>query len=164
MTSVPKGSSTSWSWQSLNEPIIIRKTADEIVNNSSILQDDDHLFFAIGANEEWVFEVFLFVSAGSVTAELQVAVIVPTGASLKFGLGAQAYIDVLGSAGIAPYVTASGSALNMDIASGYVASLKGWVLNGATAGTVQVQWAQSTATVEDLTVAQGSFLIAHKLA
>ena len=34
----------------------VYKTADEIVNNSTTLQNDDHLLLALGANEVWRLE------------------------------------------------------------------------------------------------------------
>ena len=32
---------------------ITYKTADQTVNNSAVLQNDDHLLLAVGANEVW---------------------------------------------------------------------------------------------------------------
>jgi hypothetical protein len=34
-----------------------RKTADEIVNNNAVVQNDDHLSFAITAGDTWLFQI-----------------------------------------------------------------------------------------------------------
>jgi hypothetical protein len=43
------------SFKAMSDVQIIRKTADETVNNSAVLQNDDELLFPIGANEVLVF-------------------------------------------------------------------------------------------------------------
>ena len=49
---------------------VIRKSADETVNNSTTLQDDDELLFPIAANEVWYFEFFLLIQS---SADMEVA-------------------------------------------------------------------------------------------
>ena len=51
----------------------IWKTADETVNNSIAVQDDNHLSFSIAANEIWEFRIVL-IHIGNATADLKVAV------------------------------------------------------------------------------------------
>jgi hypothetical protein len=135
---------------------VIRKTADETVNNSAILQDDDHLSFSIGASEEWVFEIVLAFTSNA-TADLQIAVTVPSGASVFYG----AHI------GTPPNFTAtSGTGLGVSSAGGALEGvlITGWVLNSTTAGTVQLQWAQNTADLSDTVVKKGSYLTHFRVA
>ena len=40
---------------------IVRKTADETVNNSDTLQNDDHLLFAVAANKVWEFSIVVYM-------------------------------------------------------------------------------------------------------
>ena len=146
----------------LDERVTVYKTADETINNSSTLQNDDHLLFAIAANEEWVFDIQLFWDSDA-TADFKVALTVPSGATMQFGMP-NAFIDSEGVAKKGPSTTASGGALALINGDAYNCnSFCGWVLNGATAGNVQFQWAQSTATAVDTIVRKGSFLRAYKV-
>lgn len=45
---------------------IVRKSADETVNTSTTLQNDDHLLFAVLANERYLVEAFLLCDATTV--------------------------------------------------------------------------------------------------
>lgn len=51
--------------------VIARKTADEVVNNSATLQNDDHLLLALAANEVWEVEINLWYDSGT-TPDLKV--------------------------------------------------------------------------------------------
>jgi len=147
----------------LNNIVVVRKTADETVNNSATLQNDDHLLFAIAASEEWVFNAYLFLSSNG-TADFQVACTVPSGASMKFGteqvVSNQAGTELPGS-----YTDISGdSPDSFEGVSHGVLHVFGWILNSTTPGNVQIQWAQMTATAVDTIVRQGSFLRAYRMA
>jgi hypothetical protein len=184
--SLPVGSPTSWTWGRATmsempdgtaghvltaqgagvDPAyaigtkIIRKTADEIVNNSAILQDDDHLFFAMGANEVWQADVFIF-SNSSATADLSVALSLPTGAV------AQVLWNGYDTASNPTYQTINdGTTVGLGgLGSDALAIvMRCLVINGANAGNFQLQWAQLTAEVSDTIVKANSCIIAHKLA
>jgi hypothetical protein len=154
-------------------PTIVRKTADETVNNSAVLQNDDHLLLAIAANEVWLVDVFLLWTSPSTTPALKTGWAYPNGCSIKWGVEIEpsATPKVYWSAAIA---TASKYALlietgtRRDILSVAAAicglHLTAIVINGATAGTLNLQWAQYVATAENTQVLANSCLIAHKLA
>jgi hypothetical protein len=138
-------------------PDLVEKTADETVNNSGTLQNDDHLVNAIAANERQYLE-FTLIVASNTTAEFEAAITVPSGASLKW-----AYTNRV--AGNNVITTVSGDGLQYSFAgtSTILIPISCWVKNGANAGNVQLQWAQRIADVSDTTVKEGSVLRAWTL-
>lgn len=138
----------------------VRKAADETVNNSATSQNDNELTFAIGPGEEWVGEVVLFVS-GDGTADFRAALSVPPGASALYANHGPRLADTIVIAD--PYAT-SGDLSNMGAATtGALHVIRFSVVNGSTAGSVTLQWAQRTATVADTTLKAGSYIEARRV-
>lgn len=140
-----------------NTKQFVYKSADEIVNNNTTFQDDDHLTFAVGANETWVFTLFMsFISAA--TPDIKYKMTAPSGSRLR--THSSWYSDVFydGSA-FYEFIIHSG---NPSDERGDV--LTGICVNGSTAGSVTFQWAQNVAEASDTTVKQGSYIIAERLA
>lgn len=143
-----------------------RKTADESVTSSITLQDDDHLTFAIAANEVWQAEFILAVD-GAAAGDLRVSLGVPAGATYRrFDLGpapgvadAETSSVAIGSrtTGVASFGTASAT----DTGTVRVVFL---VVNGATAGTIVLQWAQLTSSATATTLRQHSHMMARRVA
>ena len=138
-------------------PTIVLKASDETVNNSNALQNDDDLLFAIGANEDWIFQFSIFYDS---TAYFKFAITVPAaGTFLIWGVG-QAYYSS-GAFVYASAITASGTSRAVQGGGAGTAKhtiITGSVSNGANAGNVQLQWAQSTAEATDTKVLAGSSL------
>ena len=151
---------------------IVRKTADETVNNSNTLQNDDHLLIAIGANEVWLVELFLLQQSVSVNSDFKMGWSYPTGCSIKWGSD---QVNI-GGARVHPWLSVESSnipeAIKIETDSLSVGTsnliqgirVTAIVINGATAGNLNLQWAQNTATAEDTKVLTNSCLIAFKLA
>lgn len=141
-----------------------RKTADESVTSSTVLQDDDHLTFQIGANEEWTANFFLDVGAALATTGIKVAVTVPSGATLNAIATAKSW------GGADRRTTTSGTALDFTVGGIWTFNdpafipLSAWILNGSTIGSVTLQFAQSTSNGTAVTVRKGSFLQATRVA
>jgi hypothetical protein len=145
-------------------PTIVRKTADETVNNSTVLQNDDHLLLAIAANEVWLVVFYLNLLQGNSTTPLyKFAVTVPDGATLIFGGPMET--TTTGVANVTG-TTTSGGALTQRTAANAIDALMLFaiVTNGATAGNIQLQWAQAITQAVDTKVLANSCLIAFKLA
>jgi len=131
---------------------VVKKGADETISNSSVLQNDDALYFAIGANQSVSFSLQLYYISSAV-ADLKIKFTAPAGA-----------------AGLATFVTAGGYAAFDPLAqydygaSGVeeIISIAGFILNGATAGEVRLQWAQLSAEVSNTKVKAGSVLVVFK--
>lgn len=137
---------------------IVRKTADQIVNNSTVLVNDTHLLFAVAASEIWEFLLGIRVYSTTATPDLKFAFTIPAAASSKrweawYSQGTEA-TELDGTVATYFFVSA---------ASNQYKQLRYLYIGGANAGNVQFQWAQNTATVEDTKVLTNSFIIAHKL-
>lgn len=144
--------------------IVKRKTADESVTSSTTLQDDDHLTFAIAANEEWIADFFVSGTFNGTNGGIKFAVTAPAGATLEAsatgGSGTTASISVR--------TTTSGTSMGDFTFSSSptttVNHIHVWVLNGATPGSVTLQWAQAASFGTATLLAKGSHMIAHRVA
>lgn len=142
-----------------------RKTADETVTSSAVLQDDDHLTFAIAANEEWVVSYQIDSGDNMSATGIKAAITAPAGAALSIDMTLNAV-----STSAQPFggrATVSGTAaLNAAIATGNgnLLSIAAWILNGATPGNVTLQWAQGTSNGNALIFRKGSYMQATRVA
>lgn len=143
-----------------------RKTADESVNTTTTLQDDDHLISAIAANEEWTGFIEYIFGNGMATTGVKVGITFPAGSTLRY------WATVIGDtsgASLESTTTTSGTALNFPAAlfpTGTTASVRinFWVLNGATPGNITAQFTQSTSSATNTTAFKGSFMQATRIA
>ena len=143
-------------------PKVVHKTADETVNNSTTLQNDDHLYFAMAANEIWAFDIILLF-ASSTAADFIFSFSLPTGATLR------GFTIYKGSGETLTSLAAiEGNAITCMGAGSTTprvqAIFKGLVFNGANAGNFQLTWAQGTAEATDTVLKKGSCIIFHKIA
>ncbi len=136
---------------------IIRKTVDETVNNSTTLQNDNHLLAALAANETAHF-MFYILHIGNGTADFKYAITVPSGATLVHAMP-NARVTATGALGGASATTSSASVSAQGTSNKIVQGVWGIVRNSSTPGNLQLQWAQDTATVVDTKVLLDSFLM-----
>ena len=136
--------------------ILLRKTADEGVTNSTTLQNDNHLSQAVAANEVWEFEAFLLATSSSATPDIKVGFTWPSGATCTWqatsidGTTLSNYVPVTASgSSIAPTITASANTL---------IRIRGLLVVGSTAGTLQLQFSQNQSNNNATTLKLGSFL------
>lgn len=133
---------------------IIRKTADQTVNNSTTVVNDTELLFAVGANEVWVFDAFLLQNSGEIS-DIKLTFKVPSGGTVLFAStadGAGAYYDAGDEYPVA------------GLARDVLIRLFGTVINGSTAGNIQLQWAQNTQNASNTKLLANSYIIAHRVA
>ena len=125
----------------LTSPRFIRKTANESVTSSVVLQNDDHLFFSIFPNEVWTFDLYAHFHSGNSTGGLQADFTVPAGcAGSWFVYGTNAttlWISGNNPSIVTGFFTSTGTTI-----SGANLFIHGEVRNGATPGTVNFRWAQ----------------------
>lgn len=152
---------TSLGGSALGNPIINKvKLADEIQNNTvnatATLQNDDELFFAIGANETWTFR-FMVQGNANATPDYKFAVTAPGGATCKISTADHE---------AAVSVANLGCGVSTGLVTGNTANdlyeIIGTVTNGSTAGIVQLQWAQNTANAANSTIYAGSSVLATR--
>lgn len=144
------------------------KTAGEVVNNSTSLQNDDHLAVAVSASTIYAVEGVFIYNAANTTGDIKLNFTAPSGATLQavyFGLttattgasdsmqfGATAGGDLVGvSAGFGSY--------NGTLA----VLLMGTLIVSTTAGTLQLQWAQNSLSATNTTMLTGSRLLLTRL-
>jgi len=135
---------------------LARKTADEVVTSNPTCQNDDHISFAIGANEVWLVYVH-FTSNIHATPDMKVCWSTPAGSTgqhgaIAAGSGSTTYRTTLSTG-----VNIAGSSANQGFTH--------WALidTAGTSGTAQWQWAQITTDANAVTVRNGSFMIAWRL-
>lgn len=135
--------------------VYARKTANETVNNSSTLQNDDHLFVAVAANAVYDWKLVLHYNSGT-TPDLKVGWSVPSGSTMVWG----GYIaDTSGAVtSVANLSAATVQAIGGTGAANYQ-FFTGMIATSTTAGTLQLQWAQNTTNLSDSIMLAGSELI-----
>jgi len=133
---------------------IIVKVADETVNNSDVLQDDDELFFSVGANENYGVRLVLLENSAA-NADIKIKFEVPVAATFSF---AGSYRDA-GNTDRAFGTYEAANTLDLSGAAGDRCPivLEGVYRGGANAGTFQLTWAQNTAQASDTKVLAGSY-------
>ncbi len=134
----------------------IRKDADETVNNSNVLQNDDHFVFALAANEVWAFFGMLRARVCA-ASDIKFTFTAPVGASGGF-LDASAFYSAFPNSILAETAFAT-TRTNMPVGDidGHI-FVWGIVINGGNAGNLQFQWAQDSAVAENTTIKVDSYL------
>jgi hypothetical protein len=134
------------------------KTADEVVNNSTALQNDDHLTgWSLDANSRYMLTGLLRVVAGSIS-DLKFSLSGPSGMTYT-----GVVINDHGAAGNAGHFdeSTSGVISGVDAVRGH--SLVATVLTGGNAGTLTLQWAQNSAESYNTALKDGSWVMVVKL-
>lgn len=144
-------------------PDAVIKGADEQVLNSTTLQNDDALFLALPANTSWLFECFLdYEGATQGSGDLKWQWTGPSGATLAMtylfypvsgGFGANVNLGAVTGLSTARTTGTDGAGTKLGLI------MRGTVVMGGTAGTLQFQWAQNTANNSVATIVHtGSYL------
>jgi len=147
--------------------VTVAKESTQSVNNTTTMVDDTVLKFAVGANEDWTFMVGAYLDeTGGTNADMDVRFIGPSGSTIVYGghtiggaitdpgnvttlrMVGKSNGGDLGTAGI----NATGDEKNFSI---YMGS----IINGSTAGTLQLQFAQNVAQTHNSNMLAGSFII-----
>jgi hypothetical protein len=143
-------------------PSYVIKSATETVSNSTVLQDDNELTFAVSANETWTWQACIGVTS-------------PAAAGLKVGVDTPNYSFLLCRAQLIDESTdtllldENFSASAVEYAGGGVAladdSLMIWghIVLSNFSGSITFQWAQETADVGNTSFNQYSALMAWKV-
>ncbi|MBL7997976.1 MAG: hypothetical protein JNL32_04995 [Candidatus Kapabacteria bacterium] len=142
---------------SANSSVVTRrKTADESVASSATVQDDDHLFLALAANQVWEVEGMVDFTSASATPGAQFGFSVPAGASFKMTYHSN---DGAASAFTSGVNDGSGnSSVQVAAAGASVVHVKGIVVMGGTAGDFRLRWAQNSANASATTARTNSYL------
>lgn len=149
----------------------VQKTADESVTSSTVLQNDDHLLYTIGAAGTYVVDCYLIgTSAANAAGDLAVAFTFPTASATYYtGFGP----DI----GLASGHVQTGEwiAANTGITSGSLITAYGlstsqlgiWlhvVFTFTATGTLRFQWAQNVSSGSASTLKAGSHMTVKQVA
>lgn len=139
---------------------VVKKTADQIVTNSTTLVNDTELKYPVVEFYSYYFECLVDFTSGT-TADIKLAFTVPTGAVLRWGPANSIKVDTAGAVVVQGQETSSGTAVVFGYAAGgnrQQILLKGYVeCSAGESGFLQLQFAQNTASaVEPVTLRSGS--------
>lgn len=143
------------------------KAADETVTDSATLQNDNDLFLPLPSTGTWAFQLWL-AAVGTVatgSGDIKVAFTWPTGAScLWSGIGFTAAASP--AVNITAVRATSGTSSPFGAGTSEVGIwLTGTIIMGGTAGDLQLEFAQNTASAgNSITVKAGSSLMAWQIA
>lgn len=144
----------------INGHIQAIKTIDESVNNSDVLQDDDALLFAIGANETWRFYFYVVAVNSNITPDIKVSLNGPALTTLYASIFGPRENYTWRLYRITAYDVTS--MFSTTINEYWVIRLSGYITCSA-AGNVVLRWAQDTPTVVNTTVCAGSWVEAQRV-
>ena len=148
---------------------IVVKTADETLNTSTTLQDDNDLLFAVAANKSYQFALTLYVygAANGATMDFKCGWTVPASATMAWAPVATTVATdptFMGNAAASGHTAllteASTPAFGLSTtATAHGIRLHGRVRTAGTAGNVQFQWAQNTSNGSNLVVEEDSNIL-----
>jgi hypothetical protein len=140
----------------------VRKSSDQTVTSSTTLVNDSQLKFAVAANETYIFETWLYTFAADGTPDIKVTFTGPSGSTVLWSSS-----QVIFNAAAATTLTSvnpGGTSADLFVdANNRAIQLYGTILNGATAGDVQLQWAQNTSSANGTSVKAGSYIYGIKV-
>lgn len=133
---------------------IVKKTADETVNNSTTSQNDDHLYYSVAANKVYAYRLsYMWHSAGAIRPKCDFAF--PAGAT-------NTWVAIFRAASTEHSERiANEQVTNMfEMGADTYQHIEIWgiIATAGTAGTLQLRWAQNAAVAADLTGKKGSLL------
>ena len=133
------------------ETLIAVKTADETVNNSATLQDDDHLKLWLPKNSIWQGFFTAYWVAANALHDMKWQWTLPSGCT-----------GVWETDPSTSQTASSMASLWGGTATAGTDMLSRWwltIVMGGTSGTVQLQWAQSFSGATNSTMKKGSSLL-----
>lgn len=140
-------------------PVFKVKLTSELVNNTTTLQNDDHLFWTVASNTSYVLDLILTYTSNT-TPDFKFTWSVPTGTTYIWGGTYYDLSSVLVTNG--GFTEATTGAIG-----GTGASINGifhfYITTASTAGTFQLQWAQNTANASNTTVHAGSIGVLRRI-
>jgi len=145
------------------------KLADEIVNGSASLQNDDELFVAVPANTRFAIRGLINFTSNT-TANFRLDWTGPTGYTHITNTKVYSRIAAAPTQLVdtrtfieGALVGASGAASLVNSTHGQLMELSGWLQTSSTAGTAQIRWSQNTSNGSNTTVYAGSFIMLEKV-
>lgn len=152
-------------WRNCINGYTLVKTADQAVTNSTVFVDEPDLQIPLESNGYYTFTAALPYNPTSTTADMKMAFVASTATALRITAIAP---PTSGAASTAPMVCSmvtSGTSCVFNVTGGGANTMNvtGYVQNGASAGTLKFQFAQSVQTVgQSVTFYKGGSLSYQK--
>lgn len=158
----------STGWQVLKGPVqVVRKTANETVNNSSTLHDDAELFVPVAANGTYIVTLRLIAQWSTSSSDLRVSWSGPFGATLNWSTQAPhiaetQYDDATRSVNSMSALSDGADIGVMQLPAS--SNILGLLQTSGFSGTLRFRWAQTTPVAANTTVSAASFLRLERVA
>lgn len=136
-------------------PLTSIKSADETVNNSATLQNDDQLFLSVAANTFYELNLRLIMNSNA-TANFKLQFTAPAGAGFSSH-------SIEGNAATALTGPGGAGGTYTGVAADKIVIVGGQFSTAGTAGTLQLQWAQNTANVSNTIVKANSYMTLRQI-
>jgi len=138
------------------------KAANETVNGSATLQNDDALVLTVVASAKYILDAYVIYDSGT-TPDFKCAWVGPSGATLQWSVGGLAAASSAVSGSVVLAVAAIGDAGVQAVGGAgagtpVAAIIRGLLTVSTTAGTLQFRWAQNTSDASDTIVVAGSYM------
>lgn len=147
---------TATPFDGFTEDLSVRKSSNESISTSTVLQNDDELKLSLAANKTYAVDGVLFASSTSATPDIIIAFFGQTGSDIRIGYTNDVNELVLFSGDESNRIQ-----LPADIPTSV--HIKGTVTTLSTSGDLQLKWAQATSNTNATTVMEGSYLRAEEI-
>jgi hypothetical protein len=144
-------------------PLVAYKTSDQNVASSTTLVNDTALFLPVAANAFYWFQSVLQYKGGtSGSSDMKWQWNVPSGATLRYAANylSAAFSVQVGDGKVAGVSYAAGT---NGTTNPFTVQVSGHLAVGATAGNLQLQWAQNTSNGTATTVGQSSVVMLTRI-
>lgn len=150
-----------WAASSGTTHVLVRKTADESTSNDTTLSNDSQLVVPVLANEEWAIDFVIFL-AHHATPDFKMDIAVPTSSTGMESI--QKIIDA--AVPIASDVTFSFGEVHTVIngSTEIMIHVHVGIEVAGSSGNVAFRWAQNSSGSDAVTIKEGSYVVAHRIA
>jgi hypothetical protein len=129
--------------------------------NNTMTADPDLFTPELDANSSWILDGWLLWSCADVTPDIKFDITGPAGGDVRWSIYAQG-TSVTSTVGSPDFGVQTGG-LGADISRGTINGtlsgiVMGYVTIGATAGAIQLNWAQNTTNANGVTLLEGSWI------
>jgi|GEM_PF-2372302 len=135
-------------------PSAVRKSTNESVSSSTVLQEDDQLSLQVQAGKTYIVDGLIIASSTSGTPDFKMAFISPASSDMMLG-----YLSSEGKGTDGGFLRSSGNIANINLTANKTTQIvvHGTILVGSS-GALKLQWAQDSSNAGAVIVGKGSYL------
>jgi len=148
--------STDTPFPDFTESLKVRKSTNESLQNSTVLQNDDELKLSLATNKTYMIDGVIFASSTSAAPDIIIGFFGQSDVKVAIG-----YTNDVNEMVIESGATSNRITLPADTPTSI--HIKGTVKTADTSGDIQLKWAQATSNGNATTVMEGSYLRAESI-